>query len=227
MDQGKVQAISNWPRPQTVKELQCFLSFANFYHRFIQHFSHLTASLTSLLRKKHKSLSWNPEALTSFENLKQIFCLLHFSDPHSPRSSPPICCGSGCFYHQGRSGVITVSRRASYPPSMRLLFEEAYPSRAELWHRQQRVTIHQASPGGMVALAGGSPTSIHCHNRSSKSWISPECQKTQCMSSPMGLHHNLLAWIEEHQGGYTFLSSPTWQSIDSWAHTLSSHNRQS
>lgn len=132
MDQGKVHEISNWPRPQTIKERQCFLSFANFYHRFIQHFSHLTASLTSLLRKKHKSLSWNPEALTSFENLKQIFCLLHRSDPHSPRSSPPLCCGSGCFYHQGRSGVITVSRRASYPPSMRLLFEEAYPSRAEL-----------------------------------------------------------------------------------------------
>lgn len=87
MDQGKVQAIRNWPRPQTVKELQHFLGFANFYHRFIQHFSHLTASLTSLLRKKHKSLSWNPKALMSFENLKQVFCtapIFTHPDHHLP-----------------------------------------------------------------------------------------------------------------------------------------------
>ncbi len=31
MDQGKVTVIREWPRPQTVKELQRFLCFANFY----------------------------------------------------------------------------------------------------------------------------------------------------------------------------------------------------
>ncbi len=35
MDQGKVQAICDWPQPQSVKELQRFLGFANFYRRFI------------------------------------------------------------------------------------------------------------------------------------------------------------------------------------------------
>lgn len=33
MDEGKVQAIHNWPIPSTVKELQHFLGFANFYHQ--------------------------------------------------------------------------------------------------------------------------------------------------------------------------------------------------
>lgn len=35
MDDNKVQAVVSWPRPTTVKELQRFLGFANFYRRFI------------------------------------------------------------------------------------------------------------------------------------------------------------------------------------------------
>lgn len=31
MDQRKMQAIKDWPQPTTIKELQCFLGFANFY----------------------------------------------------------------------------------------------------------------------------------------------------------------------------------------------------
>ncbi len=57
MDQGKVTAVAEWPTPQTIKELQRFLGFANFYRRFIKGFSLLTASLTTLLRGKPKSLS--------------------------------------------------------------------------------------------------------------------------------------------------------------------------
>lgn len=30
MDQRKVEAVSNWPLPMNIKELQCFLGFANF-----------------------------------------------------------------------------------------------------------------------------------------------------------------------------------------------------
>lgn len=31
MDQRKTQAVVDWPAPRTVRELQCFLGFANFY----------------------------------------------------------------------------------------------------------------------------------------------------------------------------------------------------
>ena len=31
MDPGKVKAITSWPTPKNVKELQSFLGFANFY----------------------------------------------------------------------------------------------------------------------------------------------------------------------------------------------------
>lgn len=38
MDEGKVDAVHTWPIPTTVKELQWFLGFANFYWRFTKHF---------------------------------------------------------------------------------------------------------------------------------------------------------------------------------------------
>ncbi len=50
MDDKKVQSILNWPQPKTVKELQRFLGFANFYRRFIRNFNTIAAPLTSLLR---------------------------------------------------------------------------------------------------------------------------------------------------------------------------------
>ncbi len=31
MDDKKVQSVINWPQPVTLKDLQCFLGFANFY----------------------------------------------------------------------------------------------------------------------------------------------------------------------------------------------------
>ncbi len=45
MDDSKVQAVLNWPKPPTVKELQRFLGFANFYRRFIRSFSMVVVEL--------------------------------------------------------------------------------------------------------------------------------------------------------------------------------------
>ncbi|KAL0186329.1 hypothetical protein M9458_017999, partial [Cirrhinus mrigala] len=87
MDQGKVSAIQEWPQPLTVKELQRFLGFSNFYRRFIQNYSSITAPLTSLLRGKPKNLIWNPAAHEAFQRLKEIFStppLLHHPDPELP-----------------------------------------------------------------------------------------------------------------------------------------------
>ncbi|KAK3540361.1 hypothetical protein QTP70_029552 [Hemibagrus guttatus] len=36
MDNSKITAVTEWPQPTTVKELQRFLGFANFYRRFIR-----------------------------------------------------------------------------------------------------------------------------------------------------------------------------------------------
>ncbi|KAL0146621.1 hypothetical protein M9458_057961 [Cirrhinus mrigala] len=87
MDQGKVDAILKWPMPASVKELQRFLGFTNFYRRFIMNYSTITAPLTSLLRGKPKHLLWNPAAHEAFEQLKTTFStapVLQHPDPERP-----------------------------------------------------------------------------------------------------------------------------------------------
>ena len=36
-----VQALMDFPRPRTLKELQSFLGLANYYRKFISNFSHI------------------------------------------------------------------------------------------------------------------------------------------------------------------------------------------
>ncbi|KAM4697828.1 carboxypeptidase O-like [Rhinophrynus dorsalis] len=71
MDPRKITAIFNWPSPTDKKTIQRFIGFANFYHRFIQGFSHLIAPLTAL-RKNANSFQWSPEAQSSFNTLNQL-----------------------------------------------------------------------------------------------------------------------------------------------------------
>ncbi|MBW0577344.1 hypothetical protein O181_117059 [Austropuccinia psidii MF-1] len=86
MDQEKVQQILNWSAPRNLKGLQSFLGFANFYCRFIKHYSKKISSLTSFL-KKYSHFTLNEEALRNFHQLKEAFTiypiLSHF-DPSLP-----------------------------------------------------------------------------------------------------------------------------------------------
>ncbi len=82
-----MEAIKTWPQPTTIKELQRFLGFSNFYRRFIQNYSTLTNPLTNLLRNKPKSLSWSIAAKEAFEKLKTSFTqapILVHPDPERP-----------------------------------------------------------------------------------------------------------------------------------------------
>jgi len=38
MDKEKLSGVLEWPVPAKVKQVQAFLGFANFYHRFIENF---------------------------------------------------------------------------------------------------------------------------------------------------------------------------------------------
>jgi len=49
MDLTKVKGISDWPTPTNVKELRSFLSFGNFYQKFITRYSRVAQPLYNLL----------------------------------------------------------------------------------------------------------------------------------------------------------------------------------
>ena len=52
MDQEKVKAITKWPEPKKLKEVQAFLGFANFYQIFIQDYLMVVTPLTTLTKKE-------------------------------------------------------------------------------------------------------------------------------------------------------------------------------
>jgi hypothetical protein len=55
-----------------VKDVQSFLSFANFYRRFVYKFSDIADSLINLIKKKTKFL-WTDKCQIAFEILKKTF----------------------------------------------------------------------------------------------------------------------------------------------------------
>ena len=71
MDPKKIEAVTSWKRPSTVRDVQCFLGFANFYRVFIQSYSKIAAPLTKLTCKD--KLDWSLEADHAFEALKKAF----------------------------------------------------------------------------------------------------------------------------------------------------------
>src|SRR5882672_5848896 len=68
----KVQIIQDWPEPWKVKDVQSFLSFANFYHCFIYGYLKITVPLMHLT---HKGTTWHfsDEYPSAFEALKKAF----------------------------------------------------------------------------------------------------------------------------------------------------------
>lgn len=51
MDPAKIQTIVEWEEPKTLKQVQAFLGFCNFYRRFIRNFSKIAKPLVRLTRK--------------------------------------------------------------------------------------------------------------------------------------------------------------------------------
>ena len=69
MDPVKVKDFADWPIPKSVKEVQSFLGFGNFYRKFIVKFSTLAAPLNNLF-KKNTPFEWSEEAQYLFDELK-------------------------------------------------------------------------------------------------------------------------------------------------------------
>jgi transposase InsO family protein len=103
MDPKRVVAIQEWPEPESYRDIQVFLGFANFYRRFIYNYSEVARPLNDLLKGAQqygaksgkrrdvkvlkKEWAWPETASEAFRKLRDSFTtapvLRHF-DPASP-----------------------------------------------------------------------------------------------------------------------------------------------
>ena len=86
MDKTKVSAISDWPVPKNLKEVQSFLGFANFYRRFIDNYSSIASPLHSLT-KKGALFDWGETQQIAFTQIKNVVVnapVLRHYDPTLP-----------------------------------------------------------------------------------------------------------------------------------------------
>ncbi len=72
MNSQKVKAIMNWQASKSVKSVQSFIGFANFYQKFIKNFSNLIMSMMALVQK-NTLFKWTEKFNQSFMKPKVMF----------------------------------------------------------------------------------------------------------------------------------------------------------
>lgn len=70
MNPHKTRAITEWPTPESKKDIQSFLGLVNYYRRFIKNCSGISKPLTELT--KNVPFIWTTPAEESFEKLKSV-----------------------------------------------------------------------------------------------------------------------------------------------------------
>ena len=75
-DPKKIEAVKNWPIPETVTDVQSFLGFTNHYRSLIEGYAKIAKSLNQLVSgentsHKKKKVEWTKECQLAFDRLKE------------------------------------------------------------------------------------------------------------------------------------------------------------
>ena len=73
VNDDKIKAVKDFPKPKTVRKLRGFLGLCSYYRRFVPNFARIAAPLYKLLKKDTK-FAWDTQEESSFQKLKEILC---------------------------------------------------------------------------------------------------------------------------------------------------------
>ena len=140
-DEGKIKAIKKWPTPTNITEVQSFLGFMGYYHKFIPKFVQVTQPLHELTSgenagKKKAAIQWNSKCQQAFDDLKRLCTtapILAYANFTKPFKLHTDACGSGLeavLYQTCKDDTDTVigyasrslSKAASHYPAHKLEF---------------------------------------------------------------------------------------------------------
>ena len=77
---NKVEAVSEYPTPKTVKEVKQFLGLTtNYYHQLILGYAKIAEPLYKVLQKANDKFHWDPNCQLAFDQLKQMLTTPHTS----------------------------------------------------------------------------------------------------------------------------------------------------
>jgi hypothetical protein len=76
-DPSKIEAISTWPSPTSLKELRSFLGTRSYYRKFIQDFSKIARPLHHLT-EKNTLYRWTSDCQEAFDCLKRTLTKVPF-----------------------------------------------------------------------------------------------------------------------------------------------------
>jgi hypothetical protein len=85
-DPSKTAKVSSWPQPTSVKEVQQFLGFANYYRRFVRDYAAIARPLHRLTERGREFL-WTEDCQVAFDSLKKSLTtspVLAFPDLSKP-----------------------------------------------------------------------------------------------------------------------------------------------
>ena len=72
-DPQKLEAVNNYPKPVSKKDVRTFLKLTGYYRRFLPHFATIAEPLTELTKRKNPDqVKWNERSGEAFQKLKEL-----------------------------------------------------------------------------------------------------------------------------------------------------------
>ena len=76
-DPKKIASVKHWPHPETVTQVRKFLSFTNYYRKFLPQYAQIARPLNRLIsgdnsKKKRMKIVWTDDCEKAFQKLKEL-----------------------------------------------------------------------------------------------------------------------------------------------------------